>query len=64
MMKALILYWDEKQWPLAREALKKAGRADLIGRRPDCLVPHESGDATRPRVKSPVRRGVRPSTRR
>jgi len=44
MMKALILWWDEKQWPLAREALKKAGRTDLIGRRPECLVPHESGD--------------------
>jgi uncharacterized radical SAM protein YgiQ len=41
MMKALILWWDEAQWPLAREALRKAGRADLIGRRPDCLVPHE-----------------------
>jgi radical SAM superfamily enzyme YgiQ (UPF0313 family) len=35
MMKALILWWDETQWPLAREALRKAGRADLIGRRPD-----------------------------
>jgi uncharacterized radical SAM protein YgiQ len=39
MMKALILWWDETQWPLAREALKSAGRADLIGLRPDCLVP-------------------------
>ena len=45
MMKALILWWDEKQWPLAREALRKAGRTDLIGRRPDCLVPHESAGA-------------------
>jgi hypothetical protein len=42
MMKALILWWDETQWPLAREALRKAGRTDLIGRRPDCLIPHES----------------------
>jgi uncharacterized radical SAM protein YgiQ len=43
MMKALILWWDEKQWPLAREALKKAGRTDLIGKRPDCLVPPDHG---------------------
>jgi uncharacterized radical SAM protein YgiQ len=42
MLKALILWWDEKQWPLAREALRKAGRSDLIGGRPDCLVPHET----------------------
>jgi uncharacterized radical SAM protein YgiQ len=39
MMKALLFYWDETQWPLAREALRKAGRHDLIGTRPSCLVP-------------------------
>jgi uncharacterized radical SAM protein YgiQ len=47
MMKALILWWDEKQWPLAREALKKAGRADLIGKRPECLVPPDHGGGER-----------------
>ena len=41
MMKALIFYWDAQHWPLAREALKKAGRADLIGRGPHALVPPE-----------------------
>jgi len=41
MMKALIFYWDPQHWPLAREALKKAGRADLIGRGPHALVPPE-----------------------
>jgi uncharacterized radical SAM protein YgiQ len=41
MMKALIFYWDAQHWPLAREALKKAGRADLIGRHPGALVPPE-----------------------
>jgi uncharacterized radical SAM protein YgiQ len=55
MMKALILWWDEKQWPLAREALKKAGRADLIGGRADCLVPHESGDRRNERHRVPGR---------
>jgi uncharacterized radical SAM protein YgiQ len=41
MAKALLLWWDEKQWPLAREALKKAGRRELIGHGPRCLVPAE-----------------------
>ena len=40
MMKALIFYWGPEHHPLAREALKKAGRGDLIGRAPRCLVPH------------------------
>ncbi|HTQ07262.1 MAG TPA: YgiQ family radical SAM protein [Polyangiaceae bacterium] len=44
MLKALIYWWDPAQWKLAREALKKAGRSDLIGRRPDCLIPPESAD--------------------
>ena len=46
MMKALIFYWDETHWPLAREALKKAGRSDLIGRGAHCLVPPEYGAST------------------
>ena len=50
MMKALIFYWDAQHWPLAREALKKAGRADLIGRGPNALVPPE-GAADRARGK-------------
>ena len=41
MMKALLFYWDKEHWPLAREALRKAARADLIGKSPRCLVPPE-----------------------
>ncbi len=43
-MKALVLYWDPEHWPLAREALRAAGRRDLIGAGPDCLVPAERGE--------------------
>lgn len=43
MMKALVFYWDKEHWPLAREALKAAGRSDLIGRAPHCLVPPDYG---------------------
>jgi uncharacterized radical SAM protein YgiQ len=39
MMKALALYWDTAEWPLVREALRAAGRADLIGNGKGCLVP-------------------------
>lgn len=39
MLKALLFYWDKRHWPLAREALHRAGRADLIGSAASCLVP-------------------------
>lgn len=42
LQKALLLYWNPDQWPLAREALQQAGRSDLIGRGPAALVPPES----------------------
>jgi uncharacterized radical SAM protein YgiQ len=62
MMKALIFYWDPEHWPLAREALKKAGRTDLIGRAPSCLVPPEYGiTAPRTPVRTAARSGDRPS---
>jgi uncharacterized radical SAM protein YgiQ len=41
MMKALIQYWDKKQHELARAALKRVGRGDLIGRGEQCLIPAE-----------------------
>jgi uncharacterized radical SAM protein YgiQ len=37
--KAFLRYHDPDNWPLLREALKQMGRADLIGARPDQLVP-------------------------
>ena len=43
MMKALLFWWDPQHWPLARDALSKAGRRDLIGRAPHCLIPPEYG---------------------
>jgi uncharacterized radical SAM protein YgiQ len=42
LQKALLLYWDPAQHHLARIALRKAGRAELIGHRPGCLVPPEA----------------------
>ena len=57
MMKALLFYWDPQHWPLAREALIKAGRRDLIGK----LVPERgSDDGVTPRNE---RRDERPRRR-
>jgi radical SAM superfamily enzyme YgiQ (UPF0313 family) len=39
LQKSLLLYWNREEWPRAREALVEAGRKDLIGYGPDCLVP-------------------------
>ncbi len=37
--KAFLRYHDPDNWPLLRDALKQMGRVDLIGSRPDQLVP-------------------------
>jgi len=49
MMKSLLYWWDPAQQPLAREALRKAGRRDLIGNGPGCLVPPERHNVHAPR---------------
>ncbi len=67
MMKALVFYWDPQHWPLAREALARAGRHDLIGRSPHCLVPPEEGGSSRrsgrgPTSSKPARPPASPAT--
>ena len=39
LQRALLMYWDRSQHDLAREALHKANRCDLIGHGSGCLVP-------------------------
>jgi uncharacterized radical SAM protein YgiQ len=68
-MKALVLYWDPQHWPLAREALQRAGRSDLIGSGPHCLVPLPervslaSTPAVRGERAAPARAGGAPQRR-
>jgi uncharacterized radical SAM protein YgiQ len=60
LQKALILYWDRDQWPMAREALIQAGRQDLIGYGADALVPPgplEPNASTAPRARRSSPRG-------
>jgi uncharacterized radical SAM protein YgiQ len=49
LLKSLLYWWDPAQHALAREALRRAGRTDLIGTGPRALVPPARGS----------RRGVR-----
>jgi uncharacterized radical SAM protein YgiQ len=56
LQKALLLYWNPEQWPLAREALEQAGRKDLIGRGPNALVPPETPAEAERRRRSEERR--------
>ena len=55
--KAFLRYHDPDNWPLLREALKAMGRADLIGQRPDQLVPsyQPPGTGKAAATKRPVR---------
>jgi uncharacterized radical SAM protein YgiQ len=54
MMKSLLYWWDETHHPLAREALRKAGRTDLIGRAASCLVPPDRPGAGPARPAPPA----------
>ena len=55
LQKALLLYWDAAHHDEAREALLKAGRGDLIGTKPHCLVPPASGKGSLPRYMQRAR---------
>jgi uncharacterized radical SAM protein YgiQ len=48
--KALLRYHDAENWPMLREALRRMGRADLIGSGKHQLVPHyqPAGTGLRP----------------
>jgi uncharacterized radical SAM protein YgiQ len=60
MMKALLFYWDAQHWPLAREALRKMGRMDLVGKGAHCLVPPEWADASHMHARPTAQPGARP----
>ncbi len=60
LQKALLLYWDPAHHDLVREALTRAGRADLIGTRPGCLVPPGQGKGALS-IHQQRRAGARPA---
>ena len=63
LQRALLQFNRPQNAPLVREALRKAGREDLIGFSPDCLVRPESGDrreSPRPHVAHTGKRNNKP----
>ncbi|MBE6935945.1 MAG: YgiQ family radical SAM protein [Ruminococcaceae bacterium] len=67
MQRALIQYRDPKNWALVREALLKAGREDLIGFGPDCLIRpragavNKAGPTGKPGSGKPAAHGGKPA---
>ena len=67
MQRALLQYFLPQNRTLVIKALRKAGRADLIGSGPECLVPAPAGEArhsaTKPAAKraSATGKAARPS---
>ncbi|THF61151.1 YgiQ family radical SAM protein [Pseudothauera nasutitermitis] len=60
--KALLRWHDPENWPLIREALQAMGRRELIGNRPDQLVPWQQPAVQgERRVQSPEARRVPPA---
>jgi len=65
--KAFLRYHDPDNWPLLRDALKKMGRADLIGNGKRHLVPSwqpggkSRGTTQQPARMSPISRGKKPA---
>jgi uncharacterized radical SAM protein YgiQ len=49
LQKSLLFYWDPAHHDDVREALRLTGRRDLIGTRPECLVPPANGPGALPR---------------
>ena len=61
--KAFLRYHDPENWPLLRDALRRMGRADLIGRGKQALVPPDQprGNGVK---RPPTRRFMTQHTRR
>ncbi len=51
--KALLRYHDPANWSLIRDALKKMGRTELVGNRPECLVPAAGPGRFNPKKTNP-----------
>ncbi|HHY52061.1 MAG TPA: DUF3362 domain-containing protein, partial [Clostridiales bacterium] len=64
MQRALLQYWRPENRALVIKALRRAGRADLIGSGPDCLVPGNSPSPRPSKATGSKPKGKRPSNPR
>lgn len=61
MQRALLQYGRRENYALVRQALRLAGREDLIGQGPKCLVPQEGAPVYTPRkAAKPAQAGKKP----
>jgi len=61
--RALLQYWKPENHALVARALRRAGRADLIGSGPDCLIPDRLPGAHVDRARRARRRGPEDGSR-
>ncbi len=64
MQRALLQYFLPQNRGLVLEALKRAGRMDLAGSGPRCLIPAPPGAKQPPRSRGGERKGWKPSKRK
>ena len=64
MQRALMQYRDPKNDALVREALEKAGRTDLIGNGPKCLIRPRSKNAPSGKAAKPAKKPDAPAKAR
>jgi len=62
--KAFLRYHDPENWPLLREALRRMGRADLIGNGHRHLIPSFQPAGTGKTAAQPARRSPKPAPNR
>jgi uncharacterized radical SAM protein YgiQ len=67
--RALLQYFKPENWQAVRDALRKVGREELIGDRPECLIPSRAprqpgGDNPHSRPQSGYRHAARQGSRR
>lgn len=64
MQRALLQYWRPENRALVIQALRRAGRSDLIGSGPNCLVPGNSPSSRPQKPTGSKPKGGRPSNHR
>ena len=62
LQKALLRYHDTSNWPIIRDALKKMGKANLIGNGPKHLIPLEDAPIKRNATRTNVLNNKNPGT--
>jgi uncharacterized radical SAM protein YgiQ len=62
LQRALLQYFKPENYALVREALEQCDRLDLVGDRPECLIPSRPPKAAAREKKTPRREKHKPAT--